>query len=726
LLTEGVDYSVDGQNGILDISLTPTDNDVGSYLINFSVMDNSSLGNQTTSQVVNFTVDYPVWNKSLVLDYLLTEDEEFYLNLSENVTDARGAVSFSNDSAFPSFNLTSDGIINFTPSDVDVGVWSVEIIADNGITISPKIFNFDVSNVNDGVLILPITSANGVIITGSNLEAKENLPVEIFLFIEDDDFLISQKSFYDENLTLNLTIKGSNESLFDFVLDNVAGNQAEYIGTFIARNVETIDYYNITINVTDKSGFSDVLKFNLTILDNNYDTPNITFPDEDYEFYLEEGNVSDLVFSANHTVGDELIYRFYINDSLRYPVQYYGDGRALIWPFTPDFTDETYGEKVNLTLVVLNPFFSDLNTSRTWNLTINHTNAPVEFFYDIGDKPRISLDYSLGVHLDNHFLDVDYYDAYYNQSIDFDIASTGSLINVLRDDSSDWIFVFSSTVPANETFNITAYDIDNETGARMTNAISNNFIVEFVPPTVVLVPTPSTGGNGGGNGGGRIVSLKILMPGQISAYEYDKIEIPLLLINSGKQTFNDLSLNSSAFKDGDIASEVRTSLDKDYFKSLGVGKQENLTLTVFFDTDKLGNYEVVVNVESKSPKYKDWGKVYINLQAINESQVREMLMFTEELIVGNAQCLELKEVVDEARNLFEAGDYSNAKMKTEQAVEACRESIAQVSLPRLRIKSFRTLLYLGLGILLAFIIGMIYYFLKRRSLGKSKTSEKIK
>ena len=75
------------------------------------------------------------------------------------------------------------------------------------------------------------------------------------------------------------------------------------------------------------------------------------------------------------------------------------------------------------------------------------------------------------------------------------------------------------------------------------------------------------------------------------------------MFNSGKTNFNSLSLNSSAWKQGEIVEEIETSLDKDYFKSLGVGKQENLTLSVFFNTDVLGDYEILVNVESKSQKY---------------------------------------------------------------------------------------------------------------------------
>ena len=712
------DYVVDGLNGFLNLSFTLKDIDVGNYIVNFSVVDNSSLGNKMTSQVVNFTVQFALWNDSSNYNYSLVEDQphsDFPLDLNTKIVNATPPVIFYNETSFPSFNLTSDGIIDFIPEDVDVGNYYFKIIAEDFLMKpSFKFFNFTIDNINDDPNIVLI-NAEGVISIdfNYNIDVYENANVQIFLFVEDDDFLIplGQKSFYDENLDLDLTIVGPNIALFNFVLDSVSGNQARYYASFTPRALDVGDY-EVIINITDNSSVSDILSFNLTIFSRSYDTPQILYPDISTEFNFFENISSNLIFRANHTVGDNLTYMFYVDNELKYEIDYYGDARDLNWNFVPNFTEETYGLINNLTLVVLNPFFSDLNTSRTWNLTINHTNAPMEFIRDIGDKKGISLDYSLMVDLKNHFSDVDYFDTYYNQSVRFDIVGTQGVI-LVSGVSSDWIFALSSSVPITESFNITAYDLNmTNTSFSLTNDTSNNFIVEFVPPTLVPVPTPTPV-----TSRTRTVpiSIKIIMPGKISAYEGEKMDIPLTLINSGSRVFMDLDLNSSAFKDGDLFNEIKTSLDKTFFKSLKPGEEENLTLSVFFDTDKIGDYEILVNVVSKSPSYRDWGKIYVSLQAINESEARELILFTQEFIAQNPQCIEIKEVVNEAQKYFEAGDYARAREKAEQAIDACEEFISQVSRPRLRIKDFKSW-YLLLAIILAFVIGLVYYFFKRRGL----------
>ncbi len=712
------DYVVDGLNGFLDISFIPKDIDVGNYIVNFSVIDNSSLGDKMTSQVVNFTVQFALWNDSSNYNYSLVEGQlhpDFPLDLNTKIVNATPPVIFYNETSFPSFNLTSNGIIDFIPEDADVGNYYFKIIAEDFLMKpSFKFFNFTINNINDAPNIVLINAEEIISIDSSyNIEAYENANVQIFLFVEDDDFLIplGQKSFYDENLDLDLTIIGPNIALFNFALDSVNGNQARYDAAFTPRELD-VGEYEVIINITDNSSVSDILSFNLTIFSRSYDAPQILYPDIFTEFSLSENISSDLIFRANHTVGDNLTYMFYIDNELKYETNYYGDARDLNWKFTPNFTEETYGEIHNLTLIVLNPYFSDLNANRTWNLTINHTNAPMEFIRDIGDKKGISLDYSLMVDLKNHFSDVDYFDTYYNQSVKFDIVGDQGII-LVSGISSDWIFALSSSVPITESFNITAYDLNmTNSSFSLTNATSNSFIVEFVPPTLVPVPvpTPVTSRT-------RTVpiSIKIIMPGKISAYEGEKMEIPLTLINSGSRTFMDLDLNSSAFKDGDLFNEIKTSLDKTFFKSLKPGEEENLTLSVFFDTDKLGDYEILVNVVSKSPSYKDWGKIHVSLQAINESEARELILFTQEFIAQNPQCIEIKEVVNEAQKYFEAGDYARAREKAEQAIDACEETISQVSRLRLRIKDFKSW-YLLLAVILAFVIGLVYYFFKRRRL----------
>jgi hypothetical protein len=709
-------YTTNAVGGWIDISFTPGVWDVGSYIINFSVMDYNILGNRTTWQLANFTVTPPIWNDTaLNSSHNLTEDSPFYLNVTEMILHMnKPTVSFVNGPAFDSFTIV-DGIINVTPTDQDVGYYQVEITANDVGISSFRNFDFTIENINDSLSLQPLQASGVESIIDSNIQAFENDDIAIYLFIDDNDLWIPQKNFYNENFTINLTIVGPHDDLFTFEFDRTFENNSRYVALFKPMGVDGMDLYNITINVTDANNHSSaLLKFNLTIMNRDYDTPNLTYPNLSMQYYLKENITYSLIFKANHTVQDDLDYMFYIDGVWRETIREPGDDTNITWFFTPEFTDETYGEVKNLTLVVMNPYFSNLNVSRTWNLSINHTNAPVQLISPIGDKMGLSLNYALRVNLSNHFSDIDYYDPYYNQTVDFTIDKNGSVIAVTSV-LSDWTFVASSASPTIEMFNVTMYDIDNATGEYLTNTTSNNFLIEFVPPTTVPepypvpVPTPSRK---------NIVSLKIIVPGQISVYEYERIKVPLRLVNEGDVTFNDLDLASISFKDGDLANEVRTELSRDYIEILKPGQEENLTLTVFFDTNKIGNYEVLVNATSKKPKYMDWGKIHINLQRINETKVRELIVFSEEFIVQDPACVEIKEIIDEAKSYLEKEDFVNAQLKAEQAIDACKDNIAQVSVPRRRTIFFTTSIYLVLAILVAFVISIVYYFLKRRRIQK--------
>jgi len=738
LLREGIEYNQDKDNGILNINFTPTINDIGIYEINFSVMDyNISLGNSTTSKTVNFSVSFPIWTEPLETNYLFNEGEFFSLNLSKNVTLDRGKVSFSKGVSFPSFNITSDGFISFVPDDKDVGFWQIEVIATNPELSSFKIFNFTIFNQNDSLSfpLHPIQADNAIVDINSNVEAFENADVKIFLFVEDNDLAIneSQKAaFYDEKINLSLNISGPNPNLFNFVFNGVVQkNKSMHIANFIPIT-GTAGVYNIIINARDANKFSNAsFNFTLKIIDRNYTIPNITYPDDFTEFNFTEGITTNLIFRANHSAQNEnLIYSIYINGTLRDSFLGFGNDTNVTWGFTPNFTDETYGNKTNLTLRVKNqnPYYPDLWSSRTWNLTINHSNAPVEFIDEILNS-TYPINFPVQMNLKYYFFDVDHEDDYYNQKVKFDVFSDSNNSDFfISDVSEDWKLIVFSPTERNVTLNITASDLNmSNKSIILTSVTSNNFQIQFLldnPETVIVyVPTP---GSSSGSSSTNIVSLKILTPGKISVYEGEKIEIPLQLINTGTVSFNDLFLNSSAFKQGKEISELETSLDKNSFKTLAPGKQENLSLSVFFNTNKTGEYEILVTVESKYPKYKDWGKIHVELRAINESQVRELLVFTEEFIVQNPQCIEITEVVKEAEQFLELRDYVNANLKTKEALESCKKAISQVSVPKTKIKYFNTSLYLVLTIFIAVFLGLIYYFIQRRRIQNAINATKIK
>ena len=820
-----INMTVNGTNRTeAKIEFTPNASDIGTYTINITARDRE---NSSVSRLFNLTIinnNAPVWNSTMQTVFLIYENNLTYFNFSQNVSDPDGdsfTFSFTNDTSFPSFSINSStGIINFTPLDLDVGQHIVEVIASDSYLTGTKSFNFTIYNINDPVYLeTPISATNASVDSNSNINVTEDNVTTITLWIQDDDFKIpsGQKSFYNETLRINLTIQGANSSLFQFVIDSSfptpGNNRSKYDAIFTPKKND-IGNYNVTVNISDLSNNSTVLRFNLTISaiahnpvlmnltnqssvisqnlyyrinatdseDGNsfgntnftfsysflsgadifnsttfnsttgiinitfnssqggryrlnitvndtsarqdfkdfwifvYDTPAVNSPAVSYEFSLIENITSNLNFQVNHSVGDNLTYLFYITTSntsiLRYNLSYLTNGTNLTWQFTPNFTDETYSNKRNLTLIVINSNYSYLNASRTWNITINHSNAPISFISSIGDR-QATYDNAITISLGSYFSDIDYSDVNYNQTVNFSIFSN-STPSYISASFSGWTLTLSSSVAVTESLNITARDLNNS-NSSLTNATSSNFIVQFTAPTTTTTATPSTGG--GGSTTLVPIAFKIIAPRYISAYQNKKIIIPLSLINSGQKSFENVNISSSALKDGKLENKIKTSLDKNYFKSLDSGKTENLTLTVFFETNKTGDYEIMLNATSKDPKYTDWAKILINLQKINEStkDIEELIIFTEELIVDNPECIEITEIVREARAYFEKDDFANAKIKAEQAINACREAISQAGLATQKFPVPYTLNEILIIVsAISLIFSFFYYLFKRR------------
>jgi len=769
----------------------------------------------------------PTWNSSLaeIVTVIGYKHNLTYLNLSQNVSNPDGdplTFTFTNDTSFPSFNLSSAGIVNFTPVEEDVGQHMVTIIVSTGKLSNQKIFNFTIYNVDsDPVMQLPISATSASVDPNSNVNATEDNATVLTLYVRDDDFKIVQKNFFNETLTLTMILEGVNGTLLNFTADPafpVAGsNLTKFDATFTPRKAD-VGRYNITLNVTDKGNLSQLLRFNLTVnainhppvmmnLTNQtsaigkslyykinatdvedgtsgkdninftfgytfvsgndifnfttfnsttgeinitfnssnyglykinltvndsqaardskilwlkvYDYPNITFPLASEVFNLKENVTSNLVFTANHSLGDNLTYNFFLN-GLRYNLSYYGDNTNLVWQFTPNFTDETYGFFKNITLLVLNSIYPELNYSIDWNANVTHTNAPLIFSGTIGDM-QANYNQNINVNLSRYFSDADHDDPYYNQTINFTLSSNSTASEILGHSSisSDWILSLGATTTVSEYMHLNATDV-NETG-NMTQASSNIFNVIFTTPSTSSgsVPTPISYG-------GSVslpISLKVLLPGPVSAFRKEKITVPITVANEGSIDLYDVSLNGSVVKDGRLRQDLQVLFDKTYFTQLRAGQREKITLTIYTESEDSGMYEITLNATSKSPVYQDWGKLYVNLQdqGQNKTLSSDSIIFTEDLIANNPECIEIQEVVKEAQKYYNAKNYEMALAKSQQAIEACKAAVEQTSLPQ-QVTSFSNniILYrnLALASLSAIVMGMLYYFYRRIKLTK--------
>jgi len=489
--------------------------------------------------------------------------------------------------------------------------------------------------------------------------------------------------------------------------------------------------WEFNISVNDSSGKYDFFIWKLTV----YDYPKISFPASNFEFNIIENISSELNFSANHTIGiilnDTLNYTLYVNNFYRNSTLWDGNGTNLIWNFTANFTDETTCLTNGITTLTLNVSNSKLSNSTSWNITINHTNYPLTFSNNISNTVLNSLT------LSDYFTDIDASDTCYNQTIGFEYslvnasASGGAITVTLTNwtNSSNPFVNFSSTATGSANYSITAYEYTNSSynSSILRNVTSNNFSVEL-SVTVVTTTVPSTGGGGGG-GSTKLtpISLKIIVPDPVSAKRKDRLVLPLAAINSGKIDLNGIILTSFVAKNGILRDDLIASFDKSFIKTLKAGERENLTMIVDINTKEFGLYEVTINATVQSPVYNDWAKFYINVE--ESENIEERIIFTEEFIIGNPECAELKELVDEAKALFSNGNVDEAKNQIEEVLESCRQAIEQKPLVKVkkRIEEF-VFNYVGLASIILFFLGFTYYSYRRIKLRREgmQTQKKLK
>jgi len=813
----------------------------GNYSITINVTDTA---NNYAER--NFTLDIgndtaANWSTTMDEAFIIYESNETYLNFSENISDIDGdaiSFSFTNDSAFPSFTLHSNGTINFTSTNQDVGFHNITVNANDGNLGSLKTFNFTVLNVNDAPFIRDLDSGdNSSEDINGDINGSEDNVTTFALFIQDQDFLIpwNQENYYNESLTINVTIEGANTTLLNFVEEtSYANNNETKFNAIFTPTKDEIGEYNITINVTDLSNASVIYEFNLTVnsIDHNpvlmnlsnqtssvgeslyyrinatdiedgnstqtnnlnltfsyvnlsgddifssafntttgelnitfsstqdyayqlnvtindsanrtdseifwiwvYGNPNFTEPNLGHDFNLSENSTANLTFNVNHSVGDNLTYEFYISNSngsdiLRYNISYYGNGTNLTWEFTPNFTDETYGAYRNLTLIAY-PTSSELtnassfNVTYRWNVNISHENYPTGFSGLIGGGDEILSGGSpQTVTLTDYFTDPDASDSNISQTIGFiyevlNGTTSGGTITVQIINwsaSTTPIINFSATETSSANYSLTAYEYNASNASQiLTTLASNNFSVELA-----VSADPTGGGSSGSSSGGssvvitKPISLKLIMPDPLSAYKQDRIVLPITLKNDGTIDMYGINLSAIIAKNYTLMGDLNVSFDKNWIASLKAGKEENVTLTAIINTDEFGLYEITVNASVKDPKYYDWGKIYLTIQEANKTDVLERLIFTEEFIAENPECIEIKEILDEAWKDYEQGKFDASLEKARQALESCKYAISQVSLPRDR-EDFKEQLYkyISYSILFCVILGILYYVYKR-------------
>ncbi len=674
------------------ISFTANDSFVGDNWVNITVTDQPGA---KLSIALNFSVqnvnDAPVL--STIGNHTIDEDQNFYFDV--NATDED--LDIPNTPEVLTFSVNDTTlflIIDFTPDYDVVGDYQFNIsVNDSSGVIAEEIINITINEVNDAPILLGIANLSGT--QGVEFSYDFNATDE-----EDDPS-------GSENGSLNYA---DNTTWFDIDINNGTiywTPNSSQVGEF---------WFNITVN--DTTGLQTSSEINITIYNVN-DPPVInevvSIPSNG-EGSVEENDTLTITVYVDDADGNDLTYNWTVDDIQNQTSSDTGSGtQSDSFVYAPNFTEE--GEH-NITIVVSD---GQANDAYSWNITVNHTNAPPVFSEEISNKSASGAETaSVTIELSDYFSDHDYDDPKYNQSINFTYHEYNSSYDNLTNptftisiNNDTWTATISTTTTAEEIVEFLADD-------GTYYAESNNFSVNLtISETTTTTTTPSGGGGGGGGGGGKTyVAIDIIHPGDVSLFLGQQIITPLIIKNTGTTTLRDIGIEATT-----DSKDIELVLSKDYIPMLAKDQEEAVDLTIITSNNtQEGKREIIVRTPVKSPKVTDSVKLFVNLIEFgleDKKLVKEKIVYLKDLLNENPECLELQEVIEEAENLMNAEEFSQALQMTSQAIQACKDIVASVSAkkieaPLVRIVGDNIYIIAGEILFLLLLIWFLYRYLKKR------------
>ena len=537
---------------------------------------------------------------------------------------------------------------------------------------------------------------------------------------------------YGYNLTNNLTAIARRNILFSKAASNP---RIEYV-----CSNETYTFNNTNITIRLKASLDAVVNYsNITLTDpsNVFNTLNATL-------VREEFGDSDLVYTYNTTYTINQTGNYTINATILDIEGRYFNTSSTIYANTLAKIVNLSG--INVTSIKLKDICSNDVISNGSSLMVTVPDDSLFNIEVITGKPTLLFH---NINLTNTTMLINYTDlernisapsgkrivtefeinanltAYSNVTITYNYSSLESGL----DDETNLVMYKCSSVSSCGSSSWTQLTTELNTTRNIISATISSFSVFLVAETATTTTTTTTtvtqtvtssGGGGGGSGGGslvnvpQVVKLELVLPKPLSMYLNDTLTAPIIIMNTGEVEISNISL------EGIIDSQYMSlSIEQTKFDKLGVN--ESAATNAFFKSfaEKAGRTEAAFTAIGKSPSVKASSKLYIELldkQKENKTEVKDKIVFLADLFKNNPECLELNELLNQAQEAADKGQFEKAKSLTESAINSCRELLSfkgkQIVLEKPK-KEVRFKVSIPLIIVLALIALALLLYLSR-------------
>lgn len=323
------------------------------------------------------------------------------------------AITFSDNSSLFVINPLT-GIFSFTPTNSDVGVYSINVSVTDGSLVDYEIITLNVLNTNDAPVITQQNMYNETInTTASIVNITENQTYNFTVNVTDDD--------------------SGDTNVVSWFVDNVfqqVGNVFTYLFGFFSEGER-----NVTALVNDSLNATDSVSWTINVSNVNRD-PVINTTNQALNPSVDENTTTTFNITYYDLDNNNISIDWLLNGTLVAT-------NISEYNFTTNFTDAgTY----NLTVIIVDDFGS--NDSLSFAITVNNVNrAP------IGNMANMTWleDNMATINLSDYFVDPDGDSFYLDQFLVNNMTLlNSSLISMVP--SQDWFGQQYTTMRVCDTF----------------------------------------------------------------------------------------------------------------------------------------------------------------------------------------------------------------------------------------------------------------------------------
>jgi len=655
-------FDIDPLTGF--INFTPNVTQIGLHNIEITVDDGDN-GTASATFWLNISeINDPPYFDPPLENQTAIENTQFYYDI--NATDEENdTLAYYDNSTL--FNISSTGLINFTPTTENIGNHSINISVSDNNNITSSVIIITVLNKNDPPYITVYAPLN------LTLNTAENSSLQFSVTADDDDLI------YGDILT------------YAWYLDSV--NQSASQSWFYEPDFTAAGQHNITIIVSDTYNETDRITWNISVNNTNR-LPTfgikVQTTEEDFNAGITN-NTNTTTQSGSIILNKQGIINYYssgtfISSAIDFSVNNNMNITYINWtPIIPAGTNITMRTRTSATEAGLNNTnWSSIYTNDSmitsedyqfiqYRANLSTTNTFVTpALHDVSINYIISnftgnqnTNYINWIDLDNYFYDADLddnltYNVTGNSNVGISIGNITNQVTLIP--KKDWYGFEKIFFTMNDSYNTTR-----------SNEITLTF-EEFEG----ITPGPTIIVSGGGST--TIVKTKkeevekpysfnLITPSAMTMYQNDTIIAPITLNNYGDTDLKEVSLTALVNN-----SVIKLKFTKDYFGIIEKKSSVKTNLVIESYT-ALGEYEVVVSASIRDPEFNDSAKFFmssIELGQLSQEEFDTKITFTRDLLEENPECLELNEQLVLVQNLISQSDYKKAQLLLQSVVDTCK------------------------------------------------------